>query len=135
MRGLLSQLTLACTMPVKWQHRQSAKKIGEITRAPKTGRCWTFHFPVNGGAILRGGQKEGIDISQFSLWRRDAYGNANEPEEGLKRLAETAELVEKMRSAGPRPKCTDCAECYCYPRTSTRLLKAASTKRSPWRAV
>ena len=70
----------------------------------KTGRCWTFHFPVNGGAILRGGQNEGVDISQFSLWRRDAYGNANEPEEGLKRLAEAAELVEKMRSAGPRPK-------------------------------
>jgi len=65
-----------------------------------------FYFRVNGRAILRGGQNEGIDISQFSLWRRDANPIASS---SAKRSART-ELLNSGKHSVRKLKRTQAAD-------------------------
>jgi len=59
-------------------------------------------------------------------------GEAGQPEEGLKRLAEAAELAEETEDCWAAAEMRRLRGMLLLPRTSTTLLKTASTRCSLW---
>jgi hypothetical protein len=82
-------------------------------------------------AISRGADAK-IAMPFFLMTLAEVCGQAGQPEEGLKRLAEAADLVEMTKNVGPRPKFIGCGgRCYCrFKRTPLQRIAISERLRS-----
>ena len=63
----------------------------------------------------------------------EVCGKAGQPEEGLKRLAEAAELVETTQERWAEAEITGCQGRYCFLCVRTLRRRIAIAKRLGWR--